>query len=272
MFRQKYFLNAVQRLVKANKHRIVSACAIGSLCVSKAACEYSSPAGQMETLPLQHIALPDVKPTPINPLPVIHASKSLYQTLVEKVQEAKKNVQTGMRYVSRVMTYLLYASPLMGLVPMNYLLGESIPAIENATWTYLVWAIQHLGPTFIKLAQWASSRPDLFPPKLIEKIVVLQDDVKVSYGKEVVESTLDKAFGTGWRTKLTLDDVPLGTGSVAQVFKGIMKQSKEELQVAIKMIHPHVENLIRTDMELLSIFADYLDAMPQFEMLSLGDT
>ena len=38
------------------------------------------------------------------------------------------------------------------------------------------------------------------------------------------------------------------------------------------MIHPHVENLIRTDMELLSIFADYLDAMPQFEMLSLGDT
>lgn len=133
-------------------------------------------------------------------------------------------MQTSMRYASRLMTYLLYASPLMGLVPINYFLGESIPAIENATWTYLVWAVQHLGPTFIKLAQWASSRPDLFPPKLVEKIVVLQDDVKVSYGKEVVEETLDKAFGLDWRSRLTLDEVPLGTGSVAQVFRGMLKQ------------------------------------------------
>lgn len=224
MFRQKFLFNTVRRLVQTEKHHIITACTIGSLCVSKAACEYASPPNHLEPPLPPYIFLPDVKPTPLNPLPPINTSKSLYQAFVEKVQEAKKNVQTGMRYVSRVMTYLLYASPLMGLVPINYFLGESIPAIENATWTYLVWAIQHLGPTFIKLAQWASSRPDLFPPKLIEKIVVLQDDVKVSYGKDVVEATLDKAFGLDWRNRLTLDEVPLGTGSVAQVFKGMLKQ------------------------------------------------
>lgn len=34
---------------------------------------------------------------------------------------------------------------------------------EEFLWQYIVDSIQYLGPTFIKLAQWASSRPDLFP-------------------------------------------------------------------------------------------------------------
>ena len=34
---------------------------------------------------------------------------------------------------------------------------------EEFVWNYIVSSIQYLGPTFIKLAQWASSRPDLFP-------------------------------------------------------------------------------------------------------------
>lgn len=78
----------------------------------------------------------------------------------------------GIRFLQRLLTYALYGAPLVGLVPASYLLGEKFPDLEHATWSYLVWAIQQLGPCFVKLAQWASTRPDLFPPKLVEKIEV----------------------------------------------------------------------------------------------------
>lgn len=38
------------------------------------------------------------------------------------------------------------------------------------------------------------------------------------------------------------------------------------------MIHPHIEGIVATDMELLSMFARWLDTFPSLEMLSLGDT
>jgi aarF domain-containing kinase len=94
---------------------------------------------------------------------------------------------------------------------------------------------------------------------------------------------------------LELDPKPLGAGSVAQVFKGRLKREMKSAvdsgvdmlgrknakvaemfpagrEVAIKMIHPHVESLVRTDMELLDIFAWAIDHIPSLEILSLGET
>jgi aarF domain-containing kinase len=38
------------------------------------------------------------------------------------------------------------------------------------------------------------------------------------------------------------------------------------------MIHPHVEQLVRTDMELLSHIASFIDNFPALEILSIGET
>jgi aarF domain-containing kinase len=94
-----------------------------------------------------------------------------------------ETVEKSARYVERLLTYLVLTAPLAGLVPMNYLLGERFPELENMTYGYLVWAVRSLGPCFIKLAQWASTRPDLFPPKLIERIEKFQDDVQIRLGE-----------------------------------------------------------------------------------------
>jgi aarF domain-containing kinase len=176
-------------------------------------------------------------------------------------------------YMERMATYMFFGTPLLGLMSVNYLVGGRLPEMENYTWGYLVWAAQRLGPCFVKLAQWASTRPDLFPPKLIEHIVVLQDDVKVNYPFSMVENTLATAFGKDWKDHLVIDPKPLGAGSVAQVFRGVMtKKDKSEVDVAVKLIHPDVEKLIRTDMEILNMFVDWIDTFPSLEMLSLGDT
>lgn len=200
---------------------------------------------------------------------------SYWGYLVRQTKKALTNIGHGARYLERILTYLVVGAPLAGLMPANYVLGSTFPELENVTWGYLVWAIQRLGPCFIKMAQWASTRPDLFPPKLIEKIEKFQDDVQISYPMSVIENTLRSAFGDEWKDRLVLSPIPLGTGSVAQVFQGLLKSagaSSEGVQVAIKMIHPHVEQLVRTDMELLSMLADWVDKMPSMEIFALGDT
>jgi predicted unusual protein kinase regulating ubiquinone biosynthesis (AarF/ABC1/UbiB family) len=207
--------------------------------------------------------------------PVEEVDNSYWGYFVRQAQQALTNISNGARYLERILTYLVVGAPLAGLVPAQYMLGSTFPELENITYGYLVWAIQRLGPCFIKMAQWASSRPDLFPPKLVEKIEKFQDDVQISYSMAVIESTLHEAFGDDWKNKLVLETKPLGTGSVAQVFQGLLKTAgagSKPIKVAVKMIHPHVEALVRTDMELLTMFAAWVDKMPSMEIFAFGDT
>jgi len=255
----------------------------------------------MQTIP---IALPNVAPTVINVSAVVTPSESFLQSVIRSVKKTTCEVAKGavktVRYAQRILLYTLYGIPLTGLLPANYMLGSSFPAVEEFTWDYIMWSIQRLGPCFVKLAQWASTRPDLFPPRLVERLVKLQDDVAVNHPRDTIHKTLSVAFGENWQDVLELDPVPLGAGSVAQVFKGTLKKTMKTAvepiegdtgvnmygfknkkapeivptgrQVAIKMIHPHVEQLVRTDMELLSLFANLMDKFPSLEILSLGET
>lgn len=204
------------------------------------------------------------------------AQESLWAYMLSKVQRSLSSLEKGARYLERVLTYIVLTAPLAGLVPANYFLGSRIPEVEEMTWGYLVWAIQTLGPCFIKLAQWASTRPDLFPPSLIKRIELFQDHVDVSYSTDVIEQTMAASLGDNWKSLMVLDVAhPIGTGSVAQVFKGFLKTaeaSTEGIKIAVKMIHPHIEQLVKTDMELLNIFADIIDMVPSLEILTIGDT
>ena len=62
------------------------------------------------------------------------------------------------------------------------------------------------------MSQWASTRPDLYPPALIRRLEKLQDDVRVPHGHSMatVESTLRGAFGPDWKEYLELEPTPLG--------------------------------------------------------------
>lgn len=255
-----------------------------------------------EAIPvLPFIPLPNVQITQIN-METIAPEEGIIASIVSSAKSAivklAKGTVRSAQYAQRILLYALYGLPLFGLLPASYVAGSGMPAVEDFTWDYIIWSIQRLGPCFIKLAQWASTRPDLFPPKLVGRLVKLQDDVHVSYPRDTIERTLSAAFGDNWMELIELDPEPLGAGSVAQVFKGKLKtdmKSAAEVEdvgvdhfgrknrkpaeiipagraVAIKMIHPHVEALVRTDMELLSIFASVMDKFPSLEILSLGET
>jgi predicted unusual protein kinase regulating ubiquinone biosynthesis (AarF/ABC1/UbiB family) len=171
-----------------------------------------------------------------------------------------RRIQKLLEYAQRLFLYALLGVPVVCIGSTAYALGGVAPVIEDIIWDSCLWAIQLLGPTFMKLAQWASTRPDLYPPALIKRLESLQDRVKVDYSIESVERTLRLAFGDDW-TDLRIEPKPIGAGCVAQVFKGslIDKKTKKKQDVAIKLIHPHVEKMIKTDMELLATFASFID-------------
>ena len=75
-----------------------------------------------------------------------------------------------------------------------------------------------------------------------------------------------------WRDILELDPNPIGAGCVAQVFKGILTDNNHKIPVAIKIIHPNVEDIVHIDMNILSYVAKYLDTFKSLEMLNLGET
>lgn len=215
---------------------------------------------------LQPVVLMTPPPTPLQEKEIPKSMKQrLYDTFSAMVEFS--------RYVERLLMYAIFGLPLVGLLPASYGFRSVYPPIETFTWEYLLWAVHQLGPCFIKLAQWASTRPDLFPPNLVEKLISLQDDVAVHYSFAEVEETMKTAFGPDWKEIIAVDPKALGSGCVAQVFKGKLKTPNGgDAAVAVKMIHPHVERQIKTDMNILSAVARFIDCFPSLEILSLGET
>jgi len=144
---------------------------------------------------------------------------------------------------------------------------------EEILWNYIIWAIEKLGPTFIKLAQWGSSRPDIFPEELIARLERFTDST-TTYPFYVAERTLTKAFGPDWDTHLNLNREPIGAGCIAQVYKGtVINDRGDSIPVAVKLIHPHVQKMVTRDMEILQFFAHLFETLvPRLEYLSMSDT
>ncbi len=108
-------------------------------------------------------------------------------------------------------------------------------------------AIEELGPTFIKLGQLLSNRPDIIPQDLQEELVKLQDDVMLSeidlraVLKEELEIEVDSHFAE-------LDLVPIASASIAQVYKARLNNGQE---VVLKVKRAGIDEIIRADLDFI---------------------
>lgn len=109
-------------------------------------------------------------------------------------------------------------------------------------------AIVELGPTFIKLGQVLSTRPDILPQAYLEAFAQLQDDVTaLPYG--LVRAVLEKDLGRGWASAVrAVDESPLATASIAQVHRAILTDGR---QVVLKVQRPDIARQIRSDLSIL---------------------
>lgn len=113
--------------------------------------------------------------------------------------------------------------------------------------------VEHSGAAVIKLLQWSSSRPDLFGHDFCRIFSKLQDDT-TPHSWRHTKRLMQQAYGGDWRERIQLDEI-LGSGCIGQVYKGkILTNSNAEPQaVAVKVLHPAVQDDIDADLDLLRV-------------------
>ncbi|KAM6498533.1 hypothetical protein JOM56_006481 [Amanita muscaria] len=174
----------------------------------------------------------------------------------------------------------------------------------GAVWWYglLVKQMAAAGPTFIKLAQWAASRVDIFPPLMCEKLGTLHSrgrQHRLRHTKRVIEHIFQRPFDEVFEE---FNEKPIGTGAIAQVYRAILKKdlippaylgprkkgkhstptgglgpvilqhpppSVPTAAVAIKILHPQVDKMISRDLSIMHFFACCISFLPGMQWISL---
>ncbi|MDO9539520.1 MAG: AarF/ABC1/UbiB kinase family protein [Methanocalculus sp.] len=118
-------------------------------------------------------------------------------------------------------------------------------------------ALEELGPTFIKFGQIMSTRRELFPPDLIDELLKLQDRVPALPFSQV-QCVLDEGIPNWNELFLSIDPVPIAAASLSQVHRGLLSDGTV---VAVKIQRPDIEELIETDLLILSSLAERLEVI-----------
>ncbi len=118
--------------------------------------------------------------------------------------------------------------------------------------------LAELGPTFIKLGQILSSRPDILPRDFIAELTHLQDSA-APMPVELVFELIEKGLGKpAHQLFLSIDPEPLASASIAQVHRARLASGED---VVVKVQRPGIEEQIKSDTDLLSYLARFLEGV-----------
>ncbi len=112
--------------------------------------------------------------------------------------------------------------------------------------------LEAMGPTFVKMGQAMSTRPDLIPSAYSEALRRMQDDVgPVPFEeiRETVESELGVRLSKAF---LRFDERPLASASLGQVHRAVLRSG---IEVAVKVQRPGITQQVLSDLEILESIA-----------------
>ena len=124
--------------------------------------------------------------------------------------------------------------------------------------TDLSKTLKKLGPTWIKLGQFLSTRPDIIGKDLSDKLKKLQDKVEpftITKAKEILQKEFKEDY-----EDIFIEIMPSeAAASIAQVHKGKVKLNNEKYDVAVKILRPNIEREIKRDLRNFFVTAKIME-------------
>jgi len=209
---------------------------------------------------------------------------SHYKEVVARYQ-TENEITHGWRF--KVSLYFRYLQIFILVLPAislycfnNYILKSD--SMSLYIWQYMGYVSQSLGGLWIKIGQWASTRPDLFSPESVAKIGDLVDRCPVHSFDDTQRIILEQ-FGIKNLNDLfeSFNITPIASGAIAQVYEAYLQGER----VAVKILHPGIFELIERDLVIMETLKNNLlywfpdlqwfgleDALKQFEQTMKSQT
>ncbi len=141
-----------------------------------------------------------------------------------------------------------------GLQMINRKPREQVARLSRPERLRLVF--EELGPTFIKLGQLLSTRPDLIPADFLDELAKLQDEVP-PFSLTEVQAIIKEELGRSPEELFHYFDAePLAAASIGQVHRARLDNG---IEVVVKVQRPGIENIIAVDLEILAHIADLME-------------
>jgi ubiquinone biosynthesis protein len=108
--------------------------------------------------------------------------------------------------------------------------------------------LEELGPTYIKLGQVLSTRPDLVSVDFVTEFAKLQDEVP-AVGYKAIQQTIESELNHPMEVLFKqFDPDPLGSASIGQVHRALLHNGDE---VAVKVQRPGIDHIVEVDLEIM---------------------
>jgi len=129
-------------------------------------------------------------------------------------------------------------------------LGDEIPPQDRARRLRMI--CEDLGPTFVKLGQVLSTRPDLLPETFTTELAYLRDDVR-PFPYAEAEAILTEEYGVPPEEAFAaIDSTPVASASISQVHRAVLHDGRV---VALKIRRPGIEKIVQADLDILKNLA-----------------
>jgi ubiquinone biosynthesis protein len=133
-------------------------------------------------------------------------------------------------------------------------LGNDVPPQDRPRRLRLI--CEELGPTFVKLGQLLSTRPDLLPEPYTTELAALRDDVRPfpftqvqTILRQEYARSLDEIF-------TTVDETPVASASISQVHRAVLRDGQV---VALKIRRPEIAKVVQADLDIIKNLAQLVE-------------
>lgn len=142
---------------------------------------------------------------------------------------------------------------------LNWKLWRGEDLRQTGSW--LKNQLVELGPAFIKIGQFVSTRSDILPKELNAELKLLQDSI-VPIPFAEIQSVLHEEYGNLYDSVFDhFEEEPIATASIGQVHRAVLKQGNKN--VVVKIQKPYIGDQIRSDVKILKRICEVFANMGQ---------